>query len=87
MTDMPVKIWAWYFSPEKQDDVIKGGWDDVQDRKEVEYIRTDAVNPTLLAAEELAKFLERIKDPRVVAQPHELNKALAAYRAATEGKQ
>lgn len=38
----PDKIWAWRFSPEKQDDVIKGGWTDIPDLREIEYTRTAA---------------------------------------------
>ncbi|MFG6573183.1 hypothetical protein ACGYLO_16440 [Sulfitobacter sp. 1A13353] len=87
MTDMPVKIWAWHFLPEKQDDVIKGGWDDVQDRKEVEYIRADTVNPALLAAEELADAVDEWgARGRTEATAAALNTALGKYRAATEGK-
>ena len=41
MSDLPERIWAWNFIPDKQDDIIKGGWDDVFDRKLVEYIRAD----------------------------------------------
>lgn len=44
MTDapeMPEKIWVWHFIPSKQNDVIKGGWDDSLDRKSTEYIRSD----------------------------------------------
>ena len=41
MSDAPERIWAWNFIAEKQDDVIKGGWDDVADRKSVEYTRAD----------------------------------------------
>lgn len=41
--DMPERLWAWNFIPSKQDDVMKGGWDDAPDRKAVEYIRADLV--------------------------------------------
>jgi len=46
MSSLPEFIWAWNFIPEKQDDVIKGGWDDVEDRKSIEYIRADRVRVT-----------------------------------------
>ena len=39
----PDRIWAWPFVAGKQDDVIKGGWDDAPDRKLTEYIRADLV--------------------------------------------
>lgn len=42
-TQAPERIWAWYFIPEKQDDIIKGGSDDAPDRKATEYTRSDLV--------------------------------------------
>lgn len=45
MAEMPKRIWAWEFMPEKQDDVIKGGWDDKLDRKATGYIRSDCAAP------------------------------------------
>lgn len=93
MSSMPVKIWAWHFSPEKQDDVIKGGWDDVQDRKEAEYIRSNVVHPTLSAADRLADnadaalqnvdVLGDYVDPMVslpLSVVKDLSRALATYR-------
>jgi aryl-alcohol dehydrogenase-like predicted oxidoreductase len=43
MSETPEKIWAWFFLPEKQDDFIKGGWDDAPDRKSTKYTRTDSI--------------------------------------------
>lgn len=43
MTETPKEIWAWHFTPSKQNDVIKGGWDDAPDRKCTHYTRTDTI--------------------------------------------
>lgn len=57
MTDAPERIWAWWFIESKRDDVIKGGWDDVADRKSIEYIRADLARPMTVA--EAAKMDDR----------------------------
>ena len=44
----PERIWAWHFAPDRQDDVMQGGWTDTQDKRETEYIRAD--HATLLQA-------------------------------------
>jgi len=43
MSEAPDKIWAWYFIPSKQDDVIQGGWSQDPDNRETEYVRADLV--------------------------------------------
>ena len=55
----PERIWTWYFIPSKQDDVIKGGWDDVEDRKSAEYVRADIVEA--LRAD-LARAVEALEE-------------------------
>lgn len=47
MSDAPKRIWAWYYTEDKRDDIIKGGWNDAPDRRETEYVRADVLrNPT-----------------------------------------
>jgi hypothetical protein len=41
MTDMPNKIAAWRFVPEKADEWLHGGWSEDHDRKTTSYIRKD----------------------------------------------
>jgi hypothetical protein len=43
MGNAPERIWAWKFIPEKQNDVMRGGWHDAPDWKETEYTRTDLI--------------------------------------------
>ena len=50
MTETPDRIWAWYCMPEKQNDVMVGGWDEVPDPKETEYIRADIADAATQAA-------------------------------------
>ena len=47
----PERIWAWYCMPEKQNDVMVGGWDEVPDPKETEYTRSDLAAALLARAE------------------------------------
>jgi len=44
MTDMPERIFAWYFLESLQNESMLGGWDSVTDHKEQEYIRNDLYN-------------------------------------------
>lgn len=50
MTDMPERIWAWYFMPDKQTPEMQGGWTDTEDRREVEYPRRDVARAEAQAA-------------------------------------
>ena len=50
MTETPDRIWAWYCMPEKQNDVMVGGWDEVPEPKETEYIRADIADAATQAA-------------------------------------
>ena len=47
MSEMPKRIWAWFFVKEKRDDVIKGGWDDVPDKKEAMYVHSATLRTVL----------------------------------------
>ena len=44
MTDMPERIFAWYFLECLQNESMLGGWDIITDHKEQEYIRNDLYN-------------------------------------------
>jgi hypothetical protein len=59
----PERIWAWYFMPEKRDDVIQGGWTDQPDKRETQYIRDDlhdATKAQLAAAVEALRTTTQI---------------------------
>lgn len=56
MSEAPETIWTWNFLPEKQNDVMKGGWDDAVDKKSIEYRRAD-----LPATDEHAFANEKVK--------------------------
>ena len=47
MTDMPEKIWAWYFAEGSKNEVMHGGWTPEIDRMEVEYTRADIAQAQL----------------------------------------
>jgi hypothetical protein len=56
MNDAPEKIWAWYFLYEKQNAVMKGGWDNVKDHACTEYTRTDIAQARI---DELEGFIAK----------------------------
>ena len=47
MSDMPTKIAAWRFIPEKADEWLHGGWSEDHDHKTTSYISEDAFNAHL----------------------------------------
>lgn len=49
MSDMPEKIAAWRFRPEKADEWVHGGWSEDHDHKTTSYIRAD-VSDAMVAA-------------------------------------
>lgn len=83
MTQTPERIWAWYFVPEKQDDVIKGGWDDVHDRKSDEYVRAD-----LHAALEVenARLREGLEEIDMRGKQYAADELADMARAVLDGK-
>ena len=62
MTDMPERIFAWYFLESLQNESMLGGWDSVTDHKEQEYIRNDLYNDVVAENDRLRYALEDIKD-------------------------
>jgi len=70
MTDAPERIWAWYFTESKRDDIIKGGWDDTPDRKTTEYVRADAIEALRAENERLREvlgwYLEQVSGCRLI---------------------
>jgi len=55
--DMPDRIYAWNFLKDKQDYVMKGGWDDMPDRKIDEYVRGDIHASVVAERDSLAAAL------------------------------
>lgn len=73
--NMPDRIWAWWFIESKQDDVIKGGWDDAADRKSTEYIRIAALQGMVqpLVWEESEYFKRYFSGKYTVQHEHDSN--------------
>jgi len=87
MSDMPERIWAWFFMPSKQDDVIKGGWDDNSDARLTEYTRTDLTTAKLaqaLARAEAAETALEAEMPWTIETPNLEEYGHAIARAALE---
>ena len=69
MTDKaPERIWAWYFITQKQNECMKGGWDDLYDSKSTEYIRAD-INKALEAERDALK--ETINQMRAIVEEND----------------
>lgn len=49
MGDMPNKIAAWRFTPEKADEWLHGGWSEDHDHKTTSYITEDTANAQIAA--------------------------------------
>jgi hypothetical protein len=41
MSDTPERIWAWFFFKGKRTHEMKGGWNDVADKRETPYVREE----------------------------------------------
>lgn len=64
MSELPETIWAWLFHEGKRDDLMKGGWNDAPDRREVEYRRADLpLTQAQLMADPRAKALVEAATP------------------------
>jgi hypothetical protein len=63
MSDMPERIWAWFFHAGKRNEDMQGGWDDKSSRREVEYIRADLVPAADPLADERVRALVEALQP------------------------
>jgi hypothetical protein len=82
----PETIWAWHFLHEKQNDVMKGGWDNVKDHTCTEYTRTD-ISQARIAQLEAARDLGIIEGDvaaqlLVVAQQAQIEGLESALKSA-----
>jgi hypothetical protein len=80
MNDMPKKIWSWFFMDQKKNEVMKGGWDDLPDRKCTQYIRKDVFDDFVKAADDLANAVSDLPD----GPYHSIYADLADYRIAKD---
>jgi 5-methylthioribose kinase len=69
----PETIWAWHFVHEKQNDVMKGGWDNVKDHTCTEYTRTDISQARIAQLEATMKKDAKIYyDSKAIIDAHQV---------------
>lgn len=62
MSNMPERIWAWFFTENLRDDVISGGWTEEPERRVQEYIRADIVAQLVISLEEALAWTDETFD-------------------------
>lgn len=73
--EMPARIWAWWFTPDKIIQEMQGGWTADHDKRLIEYRRAD-LPPTPA---------EAMRCPEVAALVEAMRNAIEAIDAAYDG--